>query len=204
MNMKRFILTLPICAFLALAFTASTAEAKRKVKNWPCESSLTEDISAEAVWSPPPALDPSWQEDEGVRTVVQYAVNPENPPSGGRDAIAEYAATLGPDKDKKLVQIFTGILEEMNTFHDIIVAGIRNFIIKAKVLESMVEENDAELNDPNVDEKRKADVKEARFWNFANMDDAEEEAEFLCTRYDYVEKKLSKLTEQIRSEMTNK
>jgi len=193
-----------MCALAALALTASPALAMKEIKNWPCESALTDEIPAEAVWSPPPKLDPSWEEDEGVRKIVQYAVNPENPPGDGKDAIAEYAATLGADKDQKLVQVFTGLLSETNIFHTIVVSGIRNFIIKAKILQDEVKLNDSEINDPNVEPQRKKDVEVARASNFHNMDDAEEEAEFLCRRYDYVEKKLGLLTEQVRAEMTKK
>jgi len=204
MNLKLHSVSIALYALAALALTASPALALKEIKNWPCSSALTDEIPAEVVWSPPPKLDPSWEEDEGVRKIVQYAIDPANPPSEGKNAIAEYAATLGADKDKRLVQVFTGLLSETNVFHTIVISGIRNFIITAKILRDEVELNDSEINDPNVDAQRKKDVEVARASNFHDMDDAEEEAEFLCHRYDYVEKKLGLLTDQLRAEMTKK
>ncbi|MBT4769395.1 MAG: hypothetical protein HOO00_02550 [Rhodospirillaceae bacterium] len=204
MNLKLHSVSIALCALVALALIASPAEAKKEIKNWPCKSALTDDIPASVIWNPAPKLDPSWEEDEGVRKIVQYAIDPANPPSEGKDAIAEYAATLGADKDKRLVQVFTGLLAETNVFHTIVISGIRNFIIKAKILADVVAENDAEINDPNTSAQRKKDVEVARASNFHDMDDAEEEAEFLCHRYDYVEKKLGLLTDQLRAEMTKK
>ena len=49
-----------------------------------------------------------------------------------------------------------------------------------------------------VAEKRRG-YSEARSWDARSMDDAMEEAEFLCHRYAYLDRKLRQLTRTVRS-----
>ncbi len=195
-----------ILAALAAFSLAATGAWARTIENWPCRIPYAEEIPATSVWeSPPPLrLDASWRDDEAVRTVVRYAVDPENRPERGMEAISALARTAGAGRDGALVKVFTGLVEETNGFHRIIVTGIRNFILKAKILAEEVDANDAEikaLTGSEADKARRHAIKEARFWNFRNMDDAEEEAEFLCRRLRDLEKKLRRLAEHTRAEM---
>ena len=195
-----------ILAALAAFSAAATGAWARTIENWPCRIPYAEEIPAASVWqSPPPLrLDASWRDDEAVRTVVRYAVDPENRPERGMEAISALARTAGAGREEALVKVFTGLVEETNGFHRIIVTGIRNFILRAKILAEAVDANDAEikaLTGSETDKARRRAIKEARFWNFRNMDDAEEEAEFLCRRLGYLEKKLRRLAEHTRAEM---
>jgi len=159
-------------------------------------------IPATAVWDDPPALDAAWERDAEVRQVVYFAVNPENRPERGKEAISEFAAAAGETKKEALIKVFSGLLAETNSLYGITVVGIRSFILRAKILNEEVAENDAKLaalSDADVEQRQ--GLQQARFWNFRNMDDAEEEAEFLCRRLNYLEEKLGLLTERVRAEM---
>lgn len=195
-----------VLAALAAFSLAATDAWARTIENWPCRTPYAEEIPAASVWESPPKLRlaASWRDDDAVLKVVGYAVNPENNPERGKKAISALARKAGAGRDDVLVKVFTGLVEETNGYYRIVIAGIRNFIIKAKILAGAVDANDAEiraLGASEADKARRRDVKQARFWNFRNMDDAEEEAEFLCHRLSYLKKKLRRLAEHIRAEM---
>jgi len=196
----------PIAAILAfavlLAGGAATAEA-REIENWPCKRPYAEEIPASAVWQNAPALDETWRDDAPVSALVDFAINPENRPARGQEAIAAYAAGIAGDRRPAMIRVFSGLLAETNSLYRITVVGIRSFILRAKILNEEVQQTDAQLAALPSDDAARGDLKQARFWNFRNLDDAEEEAEFLCRRLNYMEFKLRSLTETLRDALQN-
>lgn len=201
----RFSRVMGLAVTAALAVGAAGGQGDESAK-WPCKRPYVEALSAEVAWGgTPPRPEGDWREDAGVSKLVLYATNPEINPDRGRAAIAEFAQNGGPDNDHALVLAFHGMLEEMNTYYGIIMTGIRNFTIRAKILEEAVAENDAALAAlPEESGEARRELRVARMWNFRNMDDAEEEAEFQCHRLAYLEKKLGLLAEKLRSEMASR
>ncbi|MEE9139617.1 MAG: hypothetical protein V3U18_02455 [Alphaproteobacteria bacterium] len=197
---REFTLTLAVA--LAIAFGAAQVRAD-EIEGWPCKRPYAESLSAETAWGgTPPKADGDWREDKAVSELVMYATNPEINPAHGREAISEFAPGTGSDRDASLALAFHGMFEEMNSYYRIIITGIGHFVIKAKILEEAVAENDTSLAAlPEDATEARRDIRIARMWNFRNMDDAEEEAGFQCRRLTYLEKKLGLLTEQLRSEM---
>ncbi len=186
----------------ALALVTASAGAEEAI-HWPCKRPYTEALSIEQAWGgPPPSANGDWHADAAVRELVLYATNPENNPDKGRAAISEYARSAGAHKDEGLALAFDGMFEEMNTYYGIIINGIQDFTVRAKILEDAVKENEAQLAalPPDAAEERHG-LRVARMWNFRNMDDAEEEAEFQCHRLAYLEKKLGLLAERLKEEM---
>ena len=84
------------------------------------------------------------------------------------------------------------------------IEGVRDFVLRAKILRHAVAQNDAALaalfaeGGARTDAQRRA-YSQARLLNARSMDDAMEEAEFLCRRYGYLDRKLRELTAAIRA-----
>jgi hypothetical protein len=96
------------------------------------------------------------------------------------------------------------MVDEMNVLRHSLLDGIRNTTIRGVILGDAVKEDDemlAALPKTPETEARRQDIKAARKFNFRNKDDQEEEADFLCYRLDYVEKKLRTLTDQVHHEV---
>ncbi len=192
-----------VFVLVAAAFSGAAGAAERLL-GWPCQVPFAAKIEPAAVWpAPPPVrLDGAWRQRERVVAVVEYATNPENNPTLGMAAISAFAAEA---RDAALIQVFTGLVEETNSYYAIVVAGVRDFAVKARILTEAVEAADAkiaELADSGQDQTRRAELQQARFWNDRNRDDAEEEAVFLCRRLEYLKKKLRLLSERVHAEMT--
>lgn len=181
----------------------ASAEA---VRDWPCAAPLAQRFQPDAVWGEalPQPLPAGWRDDALVREVVEVAANPENPPSRGEREIAHFAEGLGDDRQQRLMLVFAGLLDEFDTLRGFVIEGVRDFVVRAKILEGTVAGHDAALaalpadGGAEVEEQRRG-YTEARFWDARHMDDAMEEAEFLCHRYGYLDEKLGRLTAAVRS-----
>ncbi len=180
--------------------------AAEEIRDWPCHQPYAERFAAEDIWGGrlPGPLPADWQADAGVREVVAFAANPENTPNQGGAEIRTFADRLGPDRRPALLGVFAGLLEEFDTQREIVIEGVRDSVVRAKIIREAVDKNEAALaalpTEAGSDtEQQRKGHQEARFWNDRNMDDALDEARFLCHRYGYLEEKLRRLSAAIHA-----
>ena len=198
---RRLVMT--CCLWIAACAAAAKAE---EIRDWPCDAPLAERFEPAQVWGGPlpSSLPEGWRADPGVREVVEFAANPENPPSQGVKQIVAFAAPLGAEREERLLLLFAGVLEQFNLLRGFVIEGVRDFVLRAKILRKAVAKNDAALaalpaeGGARVEAQHRA-YAEARAFDARSMDDAMEEAEFLCRRYGYLERKLRELTAAIRA-----
>jgi len=193
--------------WLALAVIACTAPARaEEIRDWPCEQPLAQSFVAEEVWGGalPAPLPADWRSDAEAAKVVELAANPENRPTAGADAIERLAGRLGDERQETLLAVLAGLLQEFNTQRGYVVEGVRDFVVRAKILQEAIDENTTALaalsenGGAQVEQQRKG-YREARAFDARSQDDALDEAEFLCRRYAYLDEKLRELTRAIRS-----
>jgi hypothetical protein len=198
-RVRRFLMAHCFC-LIVLGAAPAVAE---EIQDWPCDAPLTERFDPLQVWGSalprPPAE--GWRQDAAVRDVVEFAANPENPPDQGAKRIAAFAAPLGTDREERLMMVFAGLLDQFNLLRGFAIEGVRDFVLRAKILREAIKRNEAAVSalPTEAHEEQRRDYLEARSWDARQMDDALEEAEFLCRRYDYLEKKLRELTAGIRA-----
>jgi hypothetical protein len=177
-----------------------------EIRNWPCALPLAERFAAEKVWGGPlPApLPDGWRENAAAQEVVVFAANPENPPAQGEARIAAFADRVGAGRQAALLDVFAGLLEEFNALRGYVIEGVRDFVVRAKILEEAIDKNEAALaalpadGGPELEQQRNGYL-DARAFDARSQDDALEEAEFLCRRYAYLDQKLRSLTTAIRA-----
>lgn len=186
--------------------TGSARAEPPAIRDWPCEAALAEHFDAEDVWGGPlpGPLPADWRDDAAAGEVVAFAANPENPPRQGAAAIARFAKQLGPEREAALLRVFAGLLTEFDRLRGFLIDGVRDFVLRAKILAEAVARNEAALAALPADggaavEARRKDYQEARFWDARNLDDALDEAEFLCHRYGYLDRKLRQLSAALRA-----
>lgn len=184
---------------LVLSLSVASAEP---IRDWPCRQPLAEHFAPEQIWGGPlpGELPDDWRGDSRIESVVAFAANPENPPRSGSRRIAAFAAHLDGGRTAALLAVYAGLLEESDTLRGFLIEGIRGYIIRAKILRDSVDRHQRALDalPADADEKRRAGYRQARFWDERHLDDALDEAEFLCHRYAYLDKKLRQLTAAIR------
>jgi hypothetical protein len=198
-RVRRFLMT---PAFWLVVLGAAPAVAE-EIRDWPCDAPLTERFDPVQVWGStlPRPLAAGWRQDAAVRDVVEFAANPENPPGQGAKRIAAFAAPLGTDREERLMMVFAGLLDQFNLLRGFVIEGVRDFVLRAKILREAIERNEAAVSalPTQAREEERLGYLEARSWDARQMDDALEEAAFLCRRYGYLDKKLRELTAGIRA-----
>src|SRR5918996_2185625 len=202
-SQQRFGRPLMACSLIVLGAAPAAAE---EIRDWPCDAPLAERFEPTEVWGSalPRALPEGWRQDAAVREVVEFAANPENTPGQGGKRIAAFAAPLGAEREERLMLVFAGLLDQFNLLRGFVIEGVRDFVLRAKILRDAVAQNDAALAALPADggarvEAQRRDYAQARSFDARNMDDAMEEAEFLCRRYGYLNRKLRELTAAIRA-----
>ena len=191
---------------LAVAACAGLPARAEEIQDWPCEVPLAERFVAEEVWGGPlpGPLPTDWRDYGAAAEVVAFAASPENRPATGAAAIADLAARHGAERQEVLLAVFAGLLDQFNTLRGYVIGGVRDFVVRAKILQEAIDANEAALaalpqaGGPEVEQRRDG-YREARAFDARNQDDALEEAEFLCRRYAYLEEKLRHLADAIRS-----
>lgn len=193
---------LPLLIPLLSGVTATAAE---EVRDWPCRAPMQTSISAEQIWGGPlpGELPVDWREDPAVRQVVEYAGSPENRPARGASRIMRFAEQIDGDRDAAQLAVYAGLLEETRTLRGFLIEGIRQYVLRAKILQESVHSHEAAiaaLSDDSSAEslRQRKGYEQARSQDLRQLDDSMEEAEFLCGRYSYLDKKLRLLTEAIR------
>jgi len=191
---------------LAGAWLFVRPAAADEIRDWPCHRPYAERFAAEDIWGGrlPGPLPENWGADAGVREVVAFAANPENTPKQGGAEIRALADRLGPDRRPALLGVFAGLLNEFNSQRGIVIEGVRDLVVRAKIIREAVERDDAALaalpsEAGSEAEQQRKGHQEARFWNARNMDDALDDARFLCHRYGYLEEKLRRLSAAIHA-----
>ena len=185
---------------VVLGIAPATAE---EISDWPCDAPLTERFDPVQVWGSALPRPPTggWRQDAAVRDVVEFAANPENPPGEGAKQITAFAGSLGTEREERLMMVFAGLLDQFNLLRGFAIEGVRDFVLRAKILREAIDRNEAAVAalPAEAREEQRRGYLEARSWDARRMDDAIEEAEFLCRRYGYLDKKLRELTAGIRA-----
>jgi hypothetical protein len=200
---QRWVRRLLVVTCLWIVPAAPAPVVAEEIRDWPCDAPLTERFDPAQVWGGalPRPLPDRWREDAAVREVVEFAANPENPPALGTKRIAGFAAPLGAEREERLMLVYAGLLDQFNLLREFVIEGVRDFVLRAKILREAVHRNEAAVAalPPDAREEQRQGYLEARFWDARRMDDALEEAEFLCRRYGYLDRKLRALTAGIQA-----
>jgi hypothetical protein len=129
----------PLDSVLLIIVLGAAPAAAEEIRDWPCDAPLTERFDPVLVWgSPlPNSLPEGWRQDPGVREVVGFAANPENPPGQGARQILAFSAPLGAEREERLL-LFAGMLDKFNLLREFALEGVRDFVLRAKVLRHAV------------------------------------------------------------------
>lgn len=190
-------------AVAALLLVTPTLAEDSGDRDWPCDTPLEPNLTIADVWggSAPKAPSESWKERAQVRRVVNEAAAPANPPEHGEKAIRGFASGLEGDRRQTLLLVLQGMVERTNELRDAIVGGVRSFSIRADLLRESASEKREKadrLEAEGASSEEIADYREARESDLRQLDEAEEEAQFHCGRYEYARQKLEKLAGTIQ------
>ena len=106
-------------------FAADPAE---QAVQWPCAQRKVPTISAGTLWSGP-SLDEGkdWDQDNAVAALAQKLASRRLALDEVDPLLTQFAKNAGKDKDKKLTELFVGVLDVINTNRSEILEGIMRY-----------------------------------------------------------------------------
>lgn len=188
-----------LIAGVALGFgspKAAPATATQEAE-WPCVQRYVPELSAGTIWTgtPPDELATPWYDDERARNLV-YDLSAETlEMEEGVAMIDDFAATLGPDRNGVLTQVFAGLFDNLNTQRRRILNGIKNFFRRQQTLVKKINSLESEIRElekagvAKDDEPRK-DLETQLIWSVRVYDERLKLTVYVCEEPILLEQRL--------------
>ena len=107
------------------SFAASPSE---QAVQWPCAQRKVPTISAGTLWSGPDLAEgKGWDQDNAIASLAQKLASRRLPIDEVDPLLSDFAKEAGKDKDRKLTELFVGVLDIINTNRDEILEGIMRY-----------------------------------------------------------------------------
>lgn len=138
----RFFATAIAGSCLALIVTPPATAKDAANPDWPCVWRKTLALDAATIWDGPAIEDTkSWMNDDAVRKLSAYTIARRLKLEEVEDAIKKFAESVPEaERDKKLTELFAGVLSRTNDERKIVINGIERFhkrqMARAKEIEA--------------------------------------------------------------------
>jgi len=191
---------------LALLPAAAAAQAQQD-PDWPCIQRKVPTIGAGTVWSGPELPQGSdWAKDFEAAALAQKLASRRTPVEEADGLIDAFAAASGADKDKRLTDVFAGVLELINTERSRVVAGIGRYAAGQKKLADRIRgeaEQLGEATDSPMTEVPAAmkDVQTAVKWDMRIFDERRRSLTYVCEVPVLLEKRLFEIGRKIQERL---
>lgn len=138
-----------VCLALALGGAAAVPAlaADSATPDWPCISRKVVEITPATIWDGP-SLEgfDAWRNDDVIRKLSEYLIARRIPLEDVEAAVKKYADGLGEaDRDKKLTELFAGVLSRINDERKIVMSGIERFHKRQLARAAQIEKQGLEL-----------------------------------------------------------
>lgn len=197
-----------LCLFVVGDLAAESAAPVSEEAEWPCAQRYVPEISAGTIWVGPPLeeLSTPWYENEAARDFV-YQLSAEGLESEeGVAMIDEFAATLGPDRNEVLTQLFAGLFDKFNVARSRMLRGIRNFFRRQQILVKQINSLENEIHELDAagvakDDQRLKDLNTQLTWNVRVYDERQKLTVYVCEEPVLLEQKLGVFARAIQAHL---
>jgi len=216
-----------IAASFAVLTLASATEpliaqgyTKKPVNSdWPCQQILVHNISIPAVWAGPSIEGVNWQSDSKLVDLIDKIAPRRLPLEEAQQDIADFAKTLGPDKNAKLTALFAGLFHKLDQERVQLIDGLDRFGHKQKELGDKLRDETAELHAaqdkagaaplPDLKDQSNptsapgpgASILEKLQWDLRIFQDRHKAVSFVCESPVLIEQRLFALAHTIQDNM---
>lgn len=205
MTPARKINRLALALALALASAPDVGHAaEAESPDWPCIQRKVPEISPAMVWDGPPVeeLDADWRVDPVVGLLANRIALRRMRIEDAERAIADFAASLGVDKDQKLTMLFAGALALINGARAHIISGIERYTRRQRALANRIQEETATLGtlDGDDDEATRAqrdEFEQMLVWDTRIFEEREHSLTYICQQPVRLEQRIFALGREI-------
>ncbi len=199
------------CAFAVCGLIwGSALAADPQDPDWPCIQRKIPEISAGMMWAGPQVdeNDRSWETSPPVADLAHRLAQRRMPIEQADREIDDFAAGPGEDKDARLTQLFTGLLQIINAERNAIIAGIERYARRQTALADKIKAMTRNLNEllsrtPGTEAIRAEidEIEQRLLWDTRVFDEREQSLSYVCESPVLLEQRLFALARRIMSHL---
>jgi hypothetical protein len=156
--------------------------------DWPCVQRKVPEISSGQVWTGPPldGVGDSWRRDDTVAQLARAIASRRTEMTDAKQKIAAFAASAAADRNRRLTELFAGVLATLNAERRSIMAGIGRYAHRQQALARKISAQAAELDKLPVqggtDDQagRRAELQEMQDWDQRIFRERERSLQYVC------------------------
>ncbi|MGE0120021.1 MAG: hypothetical protein AB7S71_14050 [Dongiaceae bacterium] len=184
MTRALFFIFVAICMGLASSSSAVAAETD---PDWPCVQRKVPEISSGQVWTGPPldGVGASWLSDDALAQLARAIASRRTEMADAKQKIAAFAASA-TDRNRRLTELFAGVLATLNAERRSIMAGIGRYAHRQQALARKISAQAAELDklaaQGGTDDQagRQAELQEVQDWDQRIFRERERSLQYVC------------------------
>jgi hypothetical protein len=192
-----------ILGLMLMQVTAAPAADPRH-PDWPCNQIKVPELSVAAIWAGPSIDDvgDSWQKDPQVSELVVRAAARRTPLPEAEQAIANFLASNGSDKQTKAKLLFAGLFATLNRERNAVMNGIERFAQRHKHHAERIRSEARQMRElqdtPNRDEAKVDELTNAINWDTRVFEDQRRTIGYVCEVPTILEQRLGALARVIQ------
>jgi len=174
--------------------------------DWPCQQIKVPTLSAASMWAAPGLPEHAdWRSDAEVSALVRRLAERRVPLQQATAEVVDFAGHAGPQKRARLVALFLGLLDTINTERDSVLAGLDRFGRRQRELAESLRADAGQLSQaqttPAPDQKRIDGMAERVSWENRVFQQRRQALSFVCDVPGQIEQRLFALARVIQQRM---
>lgn len=177
--------------------------------DWPCVQVKVPTMSYGQMWSGPPLDDAmkSWRGDEAIEDLATLLAARRTKPEEAKAAVEKFAAAAGAEKDARLVQLFAGVFDILNTERSQIIAGIERYAVKQRSLSERIKQESLKIAEEQKDlaaqQTPEAQKEQEKLeWDTRIYDERQQSLTYVCETPVILEQRAFELGREIQQQLS--
>lgn len=176
--------------------------------DWPCVQRKVATLSYGQMWAGPPLDDAikNWENDKAVAELVPTLVARRTSMDDARAAIETFAKNAGDKKNDKLVLLFAGVFDELNSERSHVVDGIERFARKQRELSEKIKTESLKMAQDQKDMAAQMSpegqqAQQALDWDTRIYDERSQSLTYVCETPTILEQRAFDLGREIQNQL---
>jgi hypothetical protein len=186
---------------------AQDAKSEKPDKDWPCKQILVREISLPALWSGPSIEDANWRGDPAIAELVAKAAARRTPLEDAQHLIEDFANSAGAEKKPRLVALFAGLFDTLNSERADVIDGLMRFGQKRKKLAEKIRAENAEIQNspqaagPSAEAQQANPLNQTLELDLRIFDEGRQSLAYVCETPTLIEQRLFALARTIQNDL---
>lgn len=193
---------------LAIAFGCEPVFAQPQAStDWPCVQRKVGTLSAGVVWSGPDiSAGAQWSSNADAAALAQTLASRRTPLETVDGLLDGFVDKAGADKDRRLTELFAGVLDLINHDRDALLSGIERYAQGQKRLAERIREASDKISmvkdSPGAEQSKEVGALEAQLkWDTRIFQERSQSLTYVCETPVLLERRLFDIARRIQSRL---